>query len=99
MSRLRNYHNGEIKREYLPYQFAAKSGKVADEVKLLNYSNLKENLIASNIERKKESIFNVHEATNSLWDRLFFHLTFVFGPFPVKFYNNRSQLLNTLFAE
>jgi hypothetical protein len=50
-------------------------------------------------ERKKESIFNVHEAKNSLWDRLFFHLAFVFGPFPVKFYNNRSQLLNKLFAE
>jgi len=50
-------------------------------------------------ERKKESIFNVYDAKNSLWDRLFFHLAFVFGPFPVKFYNNRSQLLNKLFAE
>jgi hypothetical protein len=50
-------------------------------------------------ERKKESIFNLHEAKNSLLDRLFFHLAFVFGPFPVKFYNNRSQLLNKLFAE
>jgi hypothetical protein len=51
------------------------------------------------LERKKESIFNVHEAKNSLWDRLLFHLAFAFGPFLVKFYNNRSQLLNKLFAE
>jgi hypothetical protein len=48
-------------------------------------------------DRKKERIFNVHEAKNSLWDRLFFHLYFVFGPFSVMFYNNRSQLLNKLF--
>jgi hypothetical protein len=38
-------------------------------------------------ERKKESIFNVYEAKNILWDRLFLYLTltFVFGRFPVKF--------------
>jgi hypothetical protein len=50
-------------------------------------------------ERKKESIFNVHEVKNSLWDILFFYLAFVLGPFPVKFYNNCSQLLDKLFAE
>jgi hypothetical protein len=40
-------------------------------------------------ERKKESIFKVQVGKNSLWDRLLFHLAFVFGPFPMKFYNNR----------
>jgi hypothetical protein len=49
--------------------------------------------------RKKESVFNVNKAKNSLWDRLLFHLAFVFGPFPVKFYNNCSQLLDKLFVE
>jgi len=50
-------------------------------------------------ERKKERIFNVHEAKNSLWDRLLLYLTLVFGPFPVKFYNEHSQLIDKLFAE
>jgi len=34
-------------------------------------------------ERKKEIIFNVHEAKDSLWDRLFLHLD-VFGLFSMK---------------
>lgn len=57
------------------------------------------------VERKKErNYFNVHEAKNSLWDRLPLHLLDVFGLFSVKLQNKCSKLLdkpslNRLFQE
>ena len=47
----------------------------------------------------ERNYFNVHEAKDSLWDRLLLHLLDVFDPFSMKLQNNCSQLLDKLLAK